>query len=348
MANGDTISIPGSWSVGVKLQTGFLIAHRPSLMYLQQDKIKSIEVSYLKSSNGIPEWQQNYNSPLYGFAYQFFDLGNREYLGNGHALYSLVVFPLLHENHLRLNIRFGVGIGYIEKRYTINELYKNQAISTHINGTITTGLQLRIPCNSKTQISTGIDFTHFSNGAARLPNAGLNIATVNLGVQHFFGGQINIYRRILEPYNKSKEITFYVATGFKDQNYGATPKISIGVLEGDLHYRISRKSLLGGGADLFYDATLQKRIYDLEGDSLNKLKANFRAGLHVSYGLIVGNFRGYYQMGYYLYNKLPMDVSIYNRLSLRYFINPHLFVCFNLKSHFAKADYFEYGVGYKI
>ncbi len=347
-ANGDTLTIPGTWSLGAKVQIGYLLAHRPSLVYLQQKKISSFEISYLKSSQGHDEWQRNYNEPLLGFAYQYFDLGNENLLGHGHAVYPLVLFPLLHKHHLGINIRFGIGIGYVEKRYTIAENYKNQAISTHINGVITTGIQFRIPCNARTQFSTGIDFTHFSNGASRLPNAGLNIPSINIGFQHFFGQQIKLIRTELPDYNHKKEITFYAATGFKERIPGETIKVSVGIFTTDIHFRITRKSFIGGGADVFYDATLQKRVFDLDSINYSKTAANTRIGIHFSYGIAVGKFRGYFQPGYYLYNKLPVSASIFTRLSLRYFVNEKIFVCFNLKSHFAKADYFEYGIGFKI
>ncbi len=348
IGNGDSLDIPGRWSLGVKIQNGFLLAHRPTLVYLQQEKINSFEISFLKSTDGEDEWERIYNAPLIGVAYQYFDLGNKEMLGSGQALYPLVVFPMLHKHHLRFNIRFGIGIGYVEKRYTISEDYKNQAISTHLNGMLTTGIQFRFPCNSKTQISAGIDFTHFSNGATRLPNAGLNIPTVNIGIQHFLGKPFKAERGNLNPYQKKREINIYVATALKEQVPGGSPKFSVAVLEADYHLRVSRKSLLGGGADLFYDQTLQKRIYEIDNVALDNPKANFRMGIHGSYGLIVGNFNGFFQMGYYLYNRLSLSVPIYHRLSLRYYVKPRVFVCFNLKSHFAKADYFEYGVGYKF
>ncbi|MBK9638656.1 MAG: hypothetical protein IPO63_12895 [Bacteroidetes bacterium] len=62
----------------------------------------------------------------------------------------------------------------------------------------------------------------------------------------------------------------------------------------------------------------------------------------------MGNWDGYFQMGMYTYNRYKEDGNIYNRLLLRYAFTKKAYASFGLKSHFGKADYFEWGLGLKF
>jgi hypothetical protein len=55
-----------------------------------------------------------------------------------------------------------------------------------------------------------------------------------------------------------------------------------------------------------------------------------------------------FENGYYLYNRYKDDGNIYSRLCLRYHFSDRYFAVLNLKSHFAKADYWEYGIGMRL
>ena len=54
-----------------------------------------------------------------------------------------------------------------------------------------------------------------------------------------------------------------------------------------------------------------------------------------------------FNMGHYLYNGWKDDGNIYHRICLNYYFEK-LFICLNLKTHYARADMVELGVGYRI
>lgn len=346
-AHAQQATAPGQWQLSGKVQEGFIIAHRPSVVHLQKKHVKGFEIDYLKQTNGEANWHHLYNFPVLGFGYQYFDLGNQEELGYGQSLIGLIHFPLLKKQRLRLNVKFGIGIGYIEKPFNLTDNYKNQTVGSHINAVITTGTQVRFRSNKNDQILAGIDLTHFSNGSSKIPNMGINIATVNIGYLHCFGEETILKRDSISDTSERNEITFLAAMGVKELNPPGSATYGIGIFTGDWHHKVTPKSKLGGGTDLFIDNSISKR---LEEDEIyvSGLEASARWGIHLSYGLEVGKCSGYFQTGYYLYTRIKNDGNIYSQLSLRYHITKHVFACFNLKSHYAKADYFEYGIGYKI
>jgi Lipid A 3-O-deacylase (PagL) len=338
---------PGQWQLSGKFQEGFIIAHRPSVVHLQRKHVKGFEIDWLNQTNGEANWHHLYNFPVLGFGYQFFDLGNQEELGNAQSLIGVIYFPLLNKQRMRLNVKFGLGVGYIDKPFNLTDNYKNQTVGSHVNAVITTGAQLRFRTTHYNQLLAGIDLTHFSNGSSKIPNMGINIATVNIGYIHCFGEETPIKRDSVSGIKHQNEFTILAAMGAKELNPPGSATYGVGIFTGDWHHGVTQKSKLGAGTDLFIDNSVSKRLAEDE-IYVSGLEASARWGVHLSYGLEVGKCSGYFQTGYYLYTKIKNDGNIYSQLSLRYLVTKHVFACFNLKSHYAKADYFEYGIGYKI
>lgn len=346
-AQNEQVRSPGTAEIQGSFHYGFLMAHRPSVVHLQQRHIRGFDLRYYKQTDGTKPWQHLYNLPLLGFTFNYFNLGNDKELGDAFALLPTVKFPLMKRNHLRLMMNLGIGIGYTNKKWNIDNNYKNLAIGSKFNAVVSTGLRVRIFTEKNTQIETGIDLTHFSNGAAKIPNLGINIATLNLGLVKYFGEKKTFKREKIKFEKYKPEISAYLSFGKKSIYPPDSKPHGVVVANIDIHKKITRKSNIGLGAGYFFDTSGRSL---LEKDSIYEkgISANSRIGIHGSYGLVVGDWSGFFQTGFYLYNPIKIDGSVYSKLSLRYSINEHLFACFNLKSHYAKADYFEYGIGYKF
>jgi len=346
-AQNEQVSSPGTAEIQGSFHYGFVIAHRPAMIHLQKRHVRGFEIRYFKQTEGTKPWQQLYNFPLLGCTFNYFNFGNEDELGVGFALLPTLKFPLIQRNHLRLTINLGIGIGYATKKWEIDENYKNLAVGSNVNAVVSTGFKARFFTSKRTQLETGIDLTHFSNGAAKIPNLGLNMASINLGLVKYFGERKTFNRDTIKFEKSKPEISAYLSFGKKSIDPPDSKPHGVMVLNVDVHKKITRKSAIGLGAVYFLD-TSGRSILEKDSVYKNGLSANSRVGIHGSYGLVVGDWSGYFQTGVYLYNLIKIDGSIYSKLSLRYAINDHLFACFNLKSHYAKADYFEYGIGYKF
>ncbi len=343
----DSLRVAGSQAIGLSLHSGFIIAHRPALVHLQKRHITMLELSYLHSTDGSKHWHGIYNFPLYGLGYRYIDFGNSRELGKGHSLYSQLLFPLFRKLGMKINWRFGVGIGYIEKPFDTENNYKNLAIGSKLNGTVLTGVQFRFFTRKKLQLHGGIDFFHFSNGAFKLPNLGLNLPTVNIGLSYFQGKAM---AKSYPPTNKEdrkQELSAAVAIGFKERYPPAGKQYMINVINLQYHFPAGQKGLLGTGTEMIVDESLKDR---LEADSIyaGYMRSSTRVGIFGSCGLRLGKWDALLQPGVYLYSKLTEDGSIYNRLLLKYHFHPRFHAGIGLKSHFAKADYFEWAIGYQI
>ncbi|MCB0409779.1 MAG: acyloxyacyl hydrolase, partial [Flavobacteriales bacterium] len=75
---------------------------------------------------------------------------------------------------------------------------------------------------------------------------------------------------------------------------------------------------------------------------------NFRLGINGTYGLSMGKLDLLFQVGGYAYTAYEDNGYIYSKLGSRYYLTDKLFVNLALKTHFAVADFIEYGVGYRL
>jgi len=111
--------------------------------------------------------------------------------------------------------------------------------------------------------------------------------------------------------------------------------------------RISYKSAFGLGFDGFYDSSLRSIIQQRTDELVTPIHV-MQLGAVFSYSLFFDRVSLKIQQGYYLVDAWKLNGSFYHRVGLRYSIGKHIYAQLTLKTHFAKADYGELGVGYVI
>ncbi len=342
----ETDTLPGSRMFTLRMQYGFLIAHRPTIRHLQVDHVKGIEAELFIPTNGCNDWQQPFLLPAFSIAYQYLDLGNPTILGAGHALTSRIVFPLTIKRHVRTFISSGFGIGYVEKPFDRFENYKNVAIGSHFNAVVSFSYRAYFNTGKNSRIDAGISFTHFSNGSFRPPNLGINIPTLQIGYSKYFGNPMPCTRYEIPPPEKKPVNKIIASAGIKGlESANGTLMYGVGAIAVSRHYTLSHKSKAGGGIDLFYDRTLPWKLNSLYDEGL-KTSTAFRTGIFGGYELTAGKVVMLLQLGIYVVDNYKEDGFMYTKIGVEYAFSKHLLACFHLKTHYAKADYFEYGLGY--
>jgi hypothetical protein len=118
-------------------------------------------------------------------------------------------------------------------------------------------------------------------------------------------------------------------------------------LYADRSFQVTRKSSFGAGADVFYDQSDKHNLEEDSGEPVSTAEA-MKVGLHGSYELNISRISFTFNMGAYLYAKYTIAGNIYHRIGTRYRFSDRMFACFNLKTHFGKADLVEWGLGYTI
>lgn len=328
------------WGIEVNPKVGFLLAHRGVMGHLGKEHAIGGEITGFIQTNGSKNYHQHYNYPKVGVTLFGSTVGNNKLLGQVYGSYIFIDFPFAKNQRNEFSGRISAGGSWNTKIFDQESNPKGIAMSTHFNALICLGFRYRYFIGNS-HLLAGIDLTHCSNGSTKVPNLGINLPYVTLG----FGKTIQRSERIKNT------------TEFEKKRWNVT---AIGILSvkeifptGGRKYPVYALSVLGRkitgpksgietGLDFIYKTSIKG--YKPE---IPKTDASIaQLGVYCGYILPLDKLQFVLGMGGYLVDKYNPDNALYHRLGMRYQANKHLMINFTLKTHWAKADYVEYGIGY--
>lgn len=330
------------WGIEGRFKTGLLLGHRPVMGHLAKTHSFAGEISFVKRTNGSKKWHSSYKYPELGFTIYAGNAGNKDVLGNYFGAYSFIQFPFVSKKSFRLNGKLGLGLGYGTKQYDPVTNPKNVAMSTRINALICGGIDARFYFK-KNWLSLGIDMTHFSNGAFKVPNLGLNLPYLSIGYGHYIKSRDSIpaTKEFSTPQRKillgatailsAKEV--FPSGGKKYPVYGFS-----------VHARTFLKPRVGW--ELSLDLISKQAIFGYRPEIAKTQADIFQVGIYAGYLLPLDRFHFVLGMGYYFRDKYQPEDAMYHRVGFRYYLKNGIILNVVLKSHWARADYVEWGIGY--
>lgn len=323
-------------------RSGFFVPHRASLDGITNKEILSgIELTGYIQTNGKNAYSRDFNHPRFGLSLVGTSLSNYNlfgYLFGGHVFAEV---PLVRKNNHDFSTSIGIGLTYASKVYDKETNPRNVAISSHLNILFNLGFKYRYYFNNHLHLLVGLNLTHASNGANKLPNLGVNLVEPVLGLGFDTGWEVPTRS---DSISYDKKWKYSIQIGFSAQEVYPIggPLYPLGSISFVVRKRFTNISGLQLNADGFYKtATLHSDKYDGKSP-LNILQGGVFAG----YNLYLNKVRLTLGIGGYVYDKYRLDPNFYARLSMEYLIGKHFSVLLGIKSHWAKADYVEYGVSY--
>lgn len=329
--------------IDLRLKGGFLMAHRSIMGHLANEHAIAGELSYIRRGSGEKPWHEAYHNPTYGGTLFFGSTGNRELMGYYTGGYAFMSVPFFRFKGYTFSGKMGAGIGYGSKVYdpTDSLLILSMAVSTHFNAQVVLGVESRFEFGNHS-LSLGLDMTHFSNGATKVPNLGLNLPFVSLG----YGYKVK---------ERNLDSVFHHDSYKKQWQFGA-----IGILSmKEVHPTNGRKYPVYGfnvvgrrlfkpavGMEISFDFISKQAILGYQ-TSVPKTQAEIiQLGVFCGYLLPMDKLHVVVGMGYYVKDKFQPEDAMYHRVGLRYVLDNGINLNLVLKSHWARADYVEYGIGY--
>jgi hypothetical protein len=326
------------------------MSHRSNMAHLIKGHIYGAELNYIFRTDGKKSWQQLHNYPEIGLCFLHMYLANPQQLGNWEALYPYLNIRLNKRKFkLSSNLRLGLGLAYITKTFDPINNHKNTAIGSHLNGFVNLRYNINYYITPALRIDFGAGLSHASNGATKTPNLGLNIMTVNLGFAYVFGNKkLELIKDSLPTFYKHWESALYAIAGVKELMPAGGQKYMAYGINFTAVRTLNRKNNLGGGFDLFYNNATKQQWKTNDSIVTDKFADIFQGGVKVAYAFTMHRLSLPVEFGVYLYKRQIENGIFYHRIGLRYRFSKHLVANFTLLSHFAKADYFEYGFGYQF
>lgn len=337
-----------TYSIGGSLFKGFIYRHTYKIAHLINDHPTGFEIYAYKNTYGNREWQGLYNYPDIGLSLIYVNYHN-EVLGKSFA--SLIYNDFYLSSHSKSNhvkLRIGGGLAYHSEHFDEVDNPKNNIISTDL----TFALQMRLEYGfsiEKWKINPALTLTHFSNAAVKVPNMGMNVISLNLGISRKIGNYNLDYVEPPEPYEWDKKIhfNFTLSSGITSSIIEREKKFMSLNFSAYVDKRISRRSIINTGIDLFMNYAIREKIsYDLNIDG--ELPDFKRIGIVAGHEFFMGRTAILMQFGYYIYKPYYVDIAIYQRYGLKYHINDNMFASLYLKSHNANAEMAELGLGLRL
>ncbi len=328
---------------------GYIISHRNNMGNLIKGHIYGGEMNYIFRTDGCKPWQQVHNYPEIGVCFLHLDLANPQQLGTLEALYPYANIRLnKSDKKVSTNLRLGVGLTYITKPFNRITNHQNAAIGSHLNGFVNIRISSAVMLAEAWRLETGVGLTHASNGAISTPNLGLNMVTLNLGLGYAFGNKACIYRKdTIPPAVKKWEPSILAVMGIKELEAPEGPKYLAYGLQANLYRTLNYKNSLGGGLEMAYN-TATKQVWANDSVYTNKLGDILQVGAKLSYAFTMHRFSLPVDFGYYVFKKQAYNGSFFHRIGVRYRVTDHIIANVTLLTHWAKADYFEWGIGYRF
>jgi hypothetical protein len=327
---------------------GFVWPHDPALDNLYQGVFPGFHIALTGQTLGNRPWHHAYNFPELGVSLLFSHLGYPEVLGHGFGLMPHITLPLTRGQGLQLQLRYGVGVGYVTNHYREPHNMDNQAVSAPLNIAMSTTLQASIPLSGAFTLRPGISITHFSNGKTRVPNKGLNLPSAKVELVHHFRPRPVMPARESEPEKYSAySMAAYLSGGYSELYPPGGDKYAEFTLSTTLRRRISQKVALGLGGDIFWGLSDREMLYR-RGETDVTLGRLIKPGLHLAYEQVFSNTSFIIQKGVYLHTTNPEDGKTYNRAGFRHRLDERWQLNLTIKTHLFRADYLEWGIGYTL
>ncbi|MCB4798617.1 acyloxyacyl hydrolase [Neotamlana laminarinivorans] len=340
--------------VDVNYFKGNIALHNNDILHLIQGHPEGYLISWNKKTYGFEAWEQRYNYPDYGVTYSYQSMKNPDVLGTLASLYAHYNFYFFNRH---LMFRVGQGLAYADKAYDKGTNYKNTAYGSHILSSTFAMLNYKKErIFNRFGIQAGLTLLHYSNANVKAPNASTNTIALNLGVTYNLDNVEPEYQYTLEETDKkyTEPIKYNIAFrfGINESDVVGMGQFPFYIFSGYADKRINRKSAIQLGTDVFFSKFLEELIYyqsvsfpeaNVSGDEDYK-----RVGVFAGHELFINKMSLLTQLGYYVYYPYDFEGRMYMRIGLKRYFGNKVFGAVTLKSHGAKAEAVEFGVGIRL
>lgn len=343
---------PSATSLDVNYFTGNIVRHNNDILHLITDRPEGVIISYNQKTFGYDNWSQFYNYPDYGISFSYQNLKN-EFLGENVALYAHYNFYFLKRN---LMLRIGQGLAYTNNPYDKETNYRNIAFGSRLMSS--TYLMLNYKKENlfkRFGVQAGLSFIHYSNANIKAPNTSINTIAFNVGVNYDLDDTSLITYQQNEITNNFKEpikLNIVLRAGINESDAIGSGQYGFYILSAYADKRLGRKSALQLGTEVFFSNFLKEWIRyrgiafpetNVKGDEDYK-----RVGIFAGHELFINKLSIITQFGYYVYYPVDFEGKTYVRIGVKRYFGKKWFGALTLKSHLAKAEAVEFGVGIRF
>lgn len=356
------------------MQFGKFLGTNDYLKELKHREFIGVSAELTTQTDGSQEWHRRFGKPYYGGGIIAFDYLKNSEMGKPFAVYGTFGGVIKETSTHSWNYETSGGFAFNWTPYDLKKGYINQTFGSSVSIYINLGANYKYYLGKHFDLGLGLNFNHFSNGALKLPNKGMNTFSPKLSLTYHFDERQFAPHDTLSAFDKYSTLDVNVFGGVrhsifygKDEGFSYDDVDLIDKFKGRYyenwgletvyHRQVTYKSSLGLGIGLMYDEDYNHKFYQDENGKIQTTKRfqNDQLLLNIfpSYRLSISKFAIQIQPGFYLFKKSidkRYDKTIfYQRVGFQYTIGKNLLIGIGLRSFiFHKADYIEWRLGYRI
>ncbi len=291
-----------------------------------------------------------YNYPQVGLYFSYLTQMHED-LGSGYTLGATTDIGVWQKKSNYISIRPKIGLSFITKRYDKTNNTNNTYIGSFINLNIGFGVFYTIQAPIHT-LKLGVELNHFSNGAIKFPNNGLNLAS--LGISYQFGS-------VLYPWVKSERMKLQEV--YRSCIVADTNHLKLQFSGFTKQYRANSARYFGVNFAAIYtrplnlwvdaEAKLNLSIDPSRGAELTHLRKkasnNLRSGISFGFTNHIHRLDLYANAGVYIYKlDIDLDQFWFQNYQLDYKISKKMYTFVGITAHGKEVDFLEIGLGCRL
>ena len=358
----NNLSLSGSYLYGKVIPTNiFVRGSNSSSVVIDDYQLFSLRLS--TQTTGKHLWEQLCNYPSLGIAVSALDFYDPTEIGIPIAVNGFIVAPFFRLNKFSLNYDLGFGVTFNWKSFNPLTNKYNVAIGAGEAFMSTAGLNLEYALTAHIDISGGASFSHFSNGAIKLPNFGINAIAPKVSLKYNFYDRPKFIKHEIPKFDTKSEWVISAFAGIKNVIYDSLDVAISEKYEGMFfpvygfsalfNRQISYYSKIGIGMTINYNESINTQVavdnnevVDIDG----RLLDGFQVSIYPSYELCVDKISIVLQPAFYILRKNTKNQSpvFHQRIMLKYHITDQIFGGITLRDYSIHADFVEWTLGYRF
>lgn len=375
LSAGDSISsrysfITANFAGGIVLPTPYLTAGNKN----QTPLYSAFALKYGFGTWGNKWEDYSFGLPYYGIGVYFPRFSYQKEMGDPFSAYIFMGGTIAELNpFLSFNYEINLGASFNWNHYDIFENSDFTALGSSVNVHLAGSGYFNWRLSDKFDLHTGVGLSHFSNGALRTPNHGLNAVSPFVELAYYFDRRDkrslkDIMNYTSPEFRKSSvhDITvMYTTHTLKIDTAGTGmeskyPRKQFNVVGISYSYmqHNTRRFMWGPSIELVYDESINasftgkrdrktgqyREYYKMAG-----MMERFSVGLSMKGEIVMPGYTIFANLGYDVYHKDKRTKRIYQIYGGKVNLSDNLFATFSVRStNVTRSQYLYFSLGYRF
>lgn len=354
--------------IGARMDVGKIMQTNDFFRGKDMNRYNGGEIEFGWQTLGTKEWEHAHKLPSFGIGLGAAFLDNEKEIGQPWSLFGFYNGTIARwgGHAIMYNVQAGLAWGW--EPYDEKTNPDNLAIGSKATCRVSVGFDYAYTIRNRWKLGVGAGFTHYSNGAIRKPNKGINLANAHVSLAYML--EKRPLPAVHKPAKKLKgnEIDFTIGYGLKRFEVDTTIYREINpyklgarynsvTMQCQFLHQYCHKGKYGIGFSGLYDDFTGSDTRE-KGDDVEVIYGpvhkRFWFGVFGAHELCIGQLAIVTQMGYYLHRpgriakRQQKDVS-FQRAGLKYTLPFGMHAGVNIYAHrLTVADFIEWNIGYSL